>query len=59
MEKKMTVGELKEILEDFDSEDEVVIEEFLPNFPYTCVYRMIKNVKENSGICVLEKGDFY
>lgn len=55
----MTVGELKEILEDFDNEDEVVIEEFFPNYPSTCVYRMIKNVKENMGICVLEKGDFY
>lgn len=55
----MTVGELKEILEDFDNEDEVVIEEFFPNYPSTCVYRMIKNVKENSGICVLEKGDFF
>lgn len=59
MEKKMTVGELKEILEDFENEDKVVIEEFLPNYPFTYVYRMIKNVKENSGICVLEKGDFF
>ena len=59
MEKKMTVEEIKDFLEDFDDEDEVVIEEFLPNYPFTCVYRMIKNVKENSGICVLEKGDFF
>lgn len=55
----MTVEEIKDFLEDFDNEDEVVIEEFLPNYPFTCVYRMIKNVKENSGICVLEKGDFF
>lgn len=59
MEKNMTVEEIKDFLEDFDNEDEVVIKEFLPNFPYTCVYRMIKNAEEDSGICVLEKGDFF
>lgn len=55
----MTVEEIKDFLEDFDDEDEVVIEEFLPNYPSTCTYRMIKNVKENSGVCVLEKGGFF
>lgn len=55
----MTVEEIKDFFENFDGEDEVVIEEFIPNYPFTYTYRMIKNVKENSGICVLEKGDFF
>lgn len=58
MEKKMTVGELKEILEDFDEYDEVAIVDYNNYFPYKEIYYEATEFGNKNGILVLGKGDF-
>lgn len=55
----MKVEELREILDDFDDYDDVVIVDYNMNFPFNEIYREIQEVKNKNGVCVLEKGDFY
>lgn len=52
----MTVFELKEFLEGFSDEDEVVIRERLQYFPYSESYFDVTNWKEEQGLCVLYRG---
>lgn len=54
----MTVGELKEILEDFDEYDEVAIVDYNNYFPYKEIYYEATEFGNKNGILVLGKGDF-
>lgn len=54
----MTVGELKEILEDFDEYDDVAIVDYNNNFPYNEIYYEATEIGNRNGIFVLGKGDF-
>lgn len=58
MEKKMTVGELKEILENFDEYDSVAIVDYNNNFPYSEIYYEATEIGNRNGIFILGKGDF-
>lgn len=55
----MTVGEMKEYLDGFDDNDEVVIEDTSNNFPFGQVYREVDSIIESYGLCVLGKGGFF
>lgn len=54
----MTVGELKEILENFDEYDDVAIVDYSNNFPYNEIYYEVTEIGNRNGIFVLGKGDF-